>query len=60
MRTEDVDIEGTGGQGGMWEYWGALERMGGGRSGGEKYEVVCLADGMVELGEGVVVEGDEW
>ena len=57
-------MEGQGGQGGMWEYWGVLERMGGGGggggNGGEGYEVVVLADGVVELGEGRLVEGAGW
>ena len=56
-------MEGQGGQGGMWEYWGVLERMGGGGGGGgggEGYEVVVLADGAVELGEGRLVGGGGW
>jgi len=59
VRTREVDVEGRGGQGGMWEYWGVLERMESGRS-GERYEVVVLADGVVEAGQAVEVEEEEW
>lgn len=60
VRAEEVDIEGLGTLGGMWQYWGVLERMEGGGGSGEDYEVVVLADGMVLVGEVVAVEGEEW
>lgn len=56
VRTGDVDVEGQQGiGGGMWEYWAVLESMRG--EGEEGYEVVVLADGIVEVGGGVAVEG---
>lgn len=60
VRAGEVDIESLGMLGGMWQYWGVLERMEGGGGGGEDYEVVVLADGIVLVGEGVAVEGEEW
>ena len=61
VRTGDIDVEGQTAQGGMWEYWVVLQKMSGSGGGeNEGYEVLVLADGFVELGQGIVVEGSGW